>query len=170
MELTDVLMYHAQQYPKMGPADAVKLVHQNEFGNTLYVCDAEESLSKIQSDLQGIQCDRNIPLTEPLGDGYVRVNLVAIKDHGITPEELNDMLVKSTRVSVRNTFSFRKKLQTLEEMHYEHPLFSFSSDDLKAYLYDYARRGYPYVSHSKEYTNTYHPAYRVIREEYLTSN
>ena len=167
MTLTEVLQYHAVRYPQMKPVDVVRLIYENEFGGGRDVSDVEESLNRIKSELLIVKSDRNMPLTEPVGDGYVRVNLAAIKDHGITPERLNEMYLKSSRVSVRNTFSFRKKLQEMEELHYEKPLFGFSGDELKYFLYDYARRGYPAVSHSPEYRAAYHPAYRVVKEEYL---
>lgn len=167
MTLIEVLQYHAQKYPQMKPVDVVRLIYENEFGGGRDVSDAEESLNRIKSELIVIKSDRSIALTEPVGDGYVRVNLAAIKNYGISPEKLNDMYLKSSRVSVRNTFSFRKKLREMEEIHYEKSLFTFSSDDLKYFLYDYARRGYPYVSHSAEYRAAYHPAYRVVKEEYL---
>ena len=32
VELKDALLLHANMYPRMRPADAVKLVYQNEFG------------------------------------------------------------------------------------------------------------------------------------------
>ena len=167
MNLAEVLQYHAQRYPNMKPADVVKLVYQNEFGSGHTVTDPEETLQRIRAELLTLQSDHNIPLTEPLGDGYVRVNLAAIGYHGITPEQMNEMFIRSTRVYVRNTYSYRHKLQQMEELHAQTSLFAFSGDELKKFMDDYARRGYPYPSHSPEFRNLYHPAYRVIREELL---
>ena len=44
----------------------------------------------------------------------------------------------------------------------------FSPKDLEIYLESYAAAGYPAVSHSEIYRNAYHPAYRVIRKEFLS--
>jgi len=167
MNLTEVLRWHAEKYPRMQPADVVKLVYQNEFGHGHEFIDPEETLRKIKTELSCVKPDKFMPLTEPIGDGYVRVNLAAIEYHGITPEQLNELFIKSSRVHIRNTPSYKKKLQLMEELHYEEHIFSFSSDDLKYYLYDYVRRGCRSIPHSAEYRNAYHPAYRVVKEEYL---
>ena len=56
-----------------------------------------------------------------------------------------------------------EQLQELTDM----DTMPFSPDDLRRYLEPYAAAGYPPVSHSETYRAAYHPAYRVVKAEYL---
>jgi glutathione peroxidase-family protein len=81
----------------------------------------------------------------------------------MTIQTFNDIFVESSNI-VRGTFdSFREKLSLLVRLT-EKGSFGFSLAELQKYLTDYENRGYPVVSHSREYRDSYRPAYRVVRE------
>jgi hypothetical protein len=73
----------------------------------------------------------------------------------------------SAAVHHGNPDSFLHKLSMLKELTADGKM-PFSPKDLEAYLESYAAAGYPAVSHSETYRNAYHPAYRVIRKEFLS--
>ena len=158
--MTSILLAHARRYPQMEPTDAVKLLYQSEFGGGHLIRDEQACLNRLLEEYRATPQRRNIPLTEDIGSGIVRVNLAALDANGITPEQLGQVFLHST-AQVRGTMTaFREKLALLQELTAEGAM-PFSRDALDAYLADYEAAGFPPVSHSDAYRNAYHPAYRV---------
>ena len=50
VELKDALLLHANMYPRMRPADAVKLVYQNEFGGGHMIKSPEAALIRLRNE------------------------------------------------------------------------------------------------------------------------
>ncbi len=158
-ELETILKTHAKRYPLMQPADAVKLIYQNEFGGGHLIRDEESCLGYLRREYAGVQKDAILPLYEPIGNGLVRVNLGAL-----TPEELEQLGQRFLRSAVRHTGSadrFLDKLELLRRLTREGQ-FGFDAPQLERYLEDYAKAGYPMVSHSEIYRQSYKPAYRIV--------
>ena len=163
-ELKEILRRHAQRYPLMQPTDAVKLIYQNEFGGGHLIRDEESCLRYLQMEHGSIVKDPNGPRYEQIGNGIVRVNLAAVPEGEL--DQLGRSFIRSAAAHVGCVECFLRKLEILREMTAE-GVFSFGSEELESYLADYARAGYPMVSHSEVYRRNYHPAYRVVMEELL---
>ena len=166
-ELTDILTDHARKYPLMLPTDAVKLIYQNEFGGGHMISDRERALTYLIREYEGLS-QTDSPLTESIGNGIVRVSLCALDRHGITPKELFDAFVSSAELIRGNIEGFKEKLELLSALTVDGAL-PFSSRELSGYLDEYSAAGYPTVSHSELYRNTYRPAYRIVLERLLPS-
>lgn len=166
-ELTDILTVHARKYPLMLPTDAVKLIYQNEFGGGHLISNRERALAYLIREYEGLS-QTDSPLTESIGNGIVRVSLCALDRHGIAPEELFDAFVSSAELIRGDIEGFKEKLGLLSTLTADGFL-PFSSDELSEYLDEYAAAGYPAVSHSDPYRNTYRPAYRIVLERLLPS-
>ncbi len=164
--LENVLKIHSEKYKKLQPADAVKLVYQNEFGGGHLILDREASLSYIKMELERTPTNEALPLYEDIGNGIVRVNLAKISEYRISPEELNDVFVLSAENVFGTIPSFENKLSLLVSLA-EADTFSFSANELYEYLKEYQKRGYPPVSHSEIYRREYAPAYRIVIKKYL---
>ena len=158
--MTSILLAHARRYPQMEPTDAVKLLYQSEFGGGHLIRDEQACLNRLLEEYRATPQRRDIPLTEDIGGGIVRVNLAALDANGVTPEQLGQIFLRSA-AQVRGTMTaFREKLALLQELATAGAM-PFSRDALDAYLADYEAAGFPPVSHSETYRKHYQPAYRI---------
>lgn len=169
MTAGQVLRYHAKMYPLMRPTDAVKLLYQNEFGGGHLIANPQDSLLRLEKEFISVRHDPGIPLTVPIGNGIVRVNLAAIDANRLPLDVLNDVFVESSKCTHGELCSFREKIKLLQLLT-DNKIFSFDADELHGYIYHYSMQGYPAVSHSEEYRDAYQPAYRVVSEALLLRN
>ena len=163
-ELKAILITHAKRYPLMQPCDAVKLIYQNEFGGGHLIRDEQACLNYLRREYADLEKDPTAPLYEDIGNGIVRVNLVAVKPEDL--EQLGRVFIDSAAKHKGMLESFLNKLKVLETLTAE-GVFPFDTNALSAYLYEYKAAGYPAVSHSPEYRQAYKPAYRIIRKAYF---
>ena len=163
-ELSAVLLDHAQRYPAMEPTDAVKLIYQNEFGGGHLIKDAQAATRYLQYEYDQTDRDPAVPLWEEIGNGIVRVNLAALPECKLS--WLAEAFLRSAEAHRGNLSNFIKKLDILIRLT-DNGIFSFDHTALEAYLTEYRQAGYPAVSHSPTYRNTYRPAYRIILKELL---
>ena len=155
-----IIKQHAARYPQMQPADAVKLLYQNEFGGGHLIKDEAACLDYLRREYENTP--RQAPCAEDLGNGIVRVYLGGVTD----VEKLGRDFLYSAAHHKGSLDRFLEKMEILRKMTRE-GVFRFSLEALDQYLADYQKAGYPPVSHSEIYRNAYHPAYRVILKELL---
>ena len=165
--MRSILLTHARRYPLMEPRDAVKLIYQNEFGGGHMIRDESACLDFLRHEYESVKQCPDLPILEEIGSEIVRVNLAALDRHGYPLVSVGTAFLLSAAVHQGNLDSFLHKLSTLKELTEEGKM-PFSPKDLETYLESYAAAGYPAVSHSETYRNAYHPAYRVIRKEFLS--
>lgn len=158
-ELERILKDHAMRYPLMEPADAVKLIYQNEFGGGHLIRDEQAVRNYLRQEYAGSAHDPSLPRYENIGNGLVRVHLAALNEADLGA--LAEDFIRSAASHRGNQLCFLQKLAVLQQMT-QAGIFRFDSDALKLYLEEYARAGYPMVSHSEAYRQAYHPAYRVV--------
>ncbi len=165
-ELKSILAQHPARYPKMQPTDAVKLLYQNEFGGGHLIRDEEKCLTWLRKEYSETPQSETMPLMESIGNGIVRIHLAALDAQGYAIDRLGADFVRSARAQQGTLDSFLQKLELLRQMAKNGEL-PFSAEALEHYLEDYAKAGYPMVSHSDAYRAAYAPAYRVLRQEFL---
>ena len=159
-ELEQILREHAARYPKMQPADAVKLIYQNEFGGGHLIRDEEACLNYLRKEDAAVEKNAAISMYEDIGNGIVRVNLAAAKVEDLA--QLGQAFIRSAAAHKGNLSNFLGKLAVLMKLTGE-GIFVFGTDELNTYLAEYAQAGYPAVSHREEYRTLYRPAYRIIK-------
>ena len=164
--MNSILLTHAEKYPLMEPADAVKLLYQSEFGGGHLIKDPASCLNYLHQEYRTTPQTHNIPLTEEIGNGFVRVHLAALKEHDLSVAELGEIFLLSAAHLHGNVASFREKLSVLTKLT-QHGNMPFSADALASYLKKYEQAGFPPVSHSEVYRSAYHPSYRVVSKKYL---
>ena len=160
-ELNTILREHAVRYPGMQPTDAVKLIYQNEFGGGHLISDEAACLAYLRREYDGVARDPGALLTETIGNGIVRIHLAAVPEGDL--EALGQCFLRSAAAHKGNPDSFLSKLDVLRALTRE-GVFTFDITDLDSYLNEYRQQGYPPVSHSPQYRQLYHPAYRVVLE------
>ena len=160
-EIREILMAHCRKYPNMHYQDAVKLLYQSEFGGGHMIRDEESCLNFLRREYAATPQDPRLPLTEDIGNGFVRVYLGALDAHGWTPEKLDRMFLRGAAHPWGSMERFEKKLQLLEALTQE-GLLPFLPDSLAVFLGEYRAAECPMLSHSEIYRAHYHPAYRVV--------
>ncbi|MBQ4354028.1 MAG: hypothetical protein IJC71_03950 [Clostridia bacterium] len=159
----------------MQPTDAVKLLYQAAFGPGHMVSDCDAALARIIQETESVTefpktCDQNAPYEE-IGGGYVRAYLLPrgippIPDNALYAAFDTLLFTKSASDTSSRKVIFLESLDILRRLTDE-GIFNFTSAALQEYLENYIAAGMPPVSHSEEYRNACHPAYRVIRREYF---
>lgn len=156
-----ILLTHARRYPGMTPRDAVKLLYQRSFGGGHLIRNEAACLEYLHREYAATP-QTDAPLLEDIGNGMVRVSLCALDAHGYTPAQLGQDFIRSAAAVTGSTEAFEKDLVLLAELTRAGKM-PFSSAELEEYLAQYTKAGYPAVSHSETYRNTYRPAYRVLQ-------
>lgn len=164
--MKSILLAHAEKYPMMEPTDAVKLLYQSEFGGGHLIKDPASCLNYLHQEYRATTPKSDIPLTEEIGNGFVRIHLAALKENVLSVEELGEIFLLSAAQLHGNMDSFREKLSILTKLTQDGKM-PFSAEALASYLKEYEQIGFPPVSHSEVYRGAYHPAYRVVSKKYL---
>ena len=160
-DLYSILLAHAARYPKMEPADAVKLLYQSEFGGGHLIADPDTCRNYLRAEWEHTPYDADTSLVEDIGGGMIRVMLAGIADVKDAERLGVDFIASAARV--KGTMErFAEKLALLRTVAAEEH-FAFSLAELDEYLLAYEASGCPMVSHSETYRRLYHPAYRVLR-------
>lgn len=158
-ELERILRRHARRYPRMAPADAVKLIYQNEFGGGHLIQDEQAVRAYLHREFDEVPKNASQPRYEDIGNGLVRVHLAALRETEL--DGLADDFIGSAADHRGNLPRFLEKLDVLRHLTAA-CILPFDADDLEDYLQAYALAGYPMVSHSEAYRQAYRPAYRIV--------
>ena len=166
----NTLLDHAARYPKMEPADAVKLAYQSVFGGGHLIKDEANSLARPSAERASVLRSPE-PFTtqepfEPICFSRARMMLSSRALTALPDELLNRAFVLSSREPAGDTALFSEALAVLEEV-VQSGVFSFSQEALSEYLVRYRASGCPMVSHSETYRLAYRPAYRVVGKPYV---
>ena len=161
-----ILRYHAEKYPLMQPADAVKLLYQQTFGPGHLITDPGAFTERLYREMAECLPVPGLALTEPIGGGLVRVMLNSPRISGLKAEDLAACCLRTAEIHHGSMDEFKAKLEDLSDV-CRAGLFAFSPAELGVYLRDYLEKGCPAVSHSRTYREAYHPAYRVAEEASL---
>lgn len=168
--LNDILAAHFAAYPLTEPADAVKLVFQNEFGPGHLIGGTSKSLTRLELEISTLtrqaSDNRKEPLYESIGEGLCRLNLRPCVQRGIPTEMVNRLFCEAGARVRGDGKRFLKKLQILTQMA-EADAAPFSPAELDYYLILYREKGCPAVHHSDAYRAAYAPAYRVVLQKQL---
>ena len=154
-----ILLFHFEKYPLMKPVDAVKLCYQSAFGCGHLVKIEEFALSMLKNELENTTRDFDAQLFEPIGGGYVRIDLHKAKAVKIPEEKICEVFIKSANSGEKT--ELEPKIEILKKLSKE-GITPFSEKELLEYLFGYSGE---MVSHSEKYKTEYHPAYRVILEK-----
>lgn len=162
-ELEKILRIHAKMYPEMQPADAVKLIYQNEFGGGHLIRDKEACRNYLHKEYVSVEHDPASARYTEIGNQIIRVNLSSLSESEL--DWLGNAFIRSAWEHTGSLETFLGKLQTLRQLT-QKSVFGFSVEQLEIYLREYEAAGFPAVSHSLTYRKAYSPAYRIILKKY----
>lgn len=148
--LKTLIDWHRQHYPLMEPQDVVKLVFQAMLGCGHLLGDEALVAQRIATEMEDITLSADEPLTEPLGDAYVRLNLRRAKADGMPPLWIARLMKASTP---EQAYTRQDVVQAIAELgDTETTAVAQRLLDEPAWL----------PSHTPAYHAAYVPAYRVI--------
>ena len=160
--LPTYISWHLKHHPAMTAQDLVKLVFQAHCGCGHLLGDEADVAAYIEREESALTPDGKEPLTEPLGERYVRLHLRRAMADGINPLWIARMM----RLSVEPTVGFTDRQSAFDALK------SLSETEVgfdQEALLPIARRLIDdpawLPGHSEAYRDAYAPAYRVISRE-----
>ena len=155
------------QYPESRLQDLYKSFFQDRFGPAHLITNRQGALDYILSELA--EADTLVgPYCEPVGwEGrHVRVSLLAVKDGGISADELTDAFVESASPVTDDKLGawkeeWREILQVIEKRYPDIPGLAEDKHAIDSLL----QTGQYAMHHSREYNMAYHPHYRLVRKD-----
>ena len=164
---TQLLKKRFEETPRMEPQDAAKLAYQSAYGCGHLLPSKEICMEMFEREVQNTPVS-DVPVFTPIGNGLCRMNLASPVVHGLNPEWIWRMMSK-TDVKVRNCEGLTVRcwdvLNGLMELARAGKT-AFSAEEFDAYMKEFIRAGEPVVSHTENYRKLYHPAYRVVLQDY----
>lgn len=163
MNFEETIALHAKIYKKLSPRDAVKLAYQSVFGPEHMISDANAAANRLFDEYSKTGHDRPFR-TENLGR-FSRVYL----DSPLTDAELSlvgKIFINSAASPKGDTAEFSEKLDIIARLAGNGEL-PFGYGEFAAFRAEYEKDDPKAVSHSDEYRNEYHPAYRLVDSKYV---
>ncbi len=165
--LTEQLKLH----PATQPRDILKQCYQAAYGAEHLLADLDHAFAYLEKEFVSITASSEIPLYEPISPQVCRVNLAVWKYRGLPLAWLFSMFAASANISIdrqQATEQFLSYLDTADTLLRENRLpGSFSVEEWSDALSTYKKSGMTAVHHSDTYRQAEHPAYRILRFEYV---
>ena len=98
--MRQLLLDHLHKYPLMQIQDCVKLLFQSRFGCGHFVSDPAVALARLQTEFSVCSFQKDMPLFEPLGGGYCRLNLSALDRERLSLDTLARLFIFSSGQAV----------------------------------------------------------------------
>lgn len=164
------LQEHCQRYPDLKIRDVFKFLYQSSFGCEHMVSSLDAVKEWIRREYRTVSeasgGDVSGRGTVDLLDGdYSRIHLDWL-DRGLSAETLGKLFYLSAKTEEDGRVELERKLDVALEMVRSGEL-TFAVEDFMEAVSEWKEAGYPAVHHSEEFREMYHPAYRVISQEYV---
>ena len=156
-EMKKQLQVQKQRYPLMNEEDIVKFAFQGMLGVGHLITSIHDARRRLHAEMASLEPDESEPLTEKISPDWVRLNLRPAKARGMTEDDLARYLVRSAEYgslsfTQQNVYTFCVKLD--------------GSDIMKAAAERVLDENW-LPSHSEQYREAYHPAYRVLHKDFM---
>jgi len=162
-QVKTMLLSQCSRYPGLQPQDLLKALHQSVMGNGHLVADEAGGWDRLCRELEEHQDPEGL---EMLGGDYCRVHLGYLKEIGLSAESLFRLFVLSAEEPAGDASALEEGVSILLELAGEGAI-PFSRETTAAAVETWREAGFPACRHSPEFREAYHPAYRVIRWDYV---
>ena len=157
-------MAYCRCNPGLGLQDLFKYLYQSCLGCEHFVADEAKALAHIYEELPEAGAD-DLPEVEWLEGDFCRFHLKGLKD-GATPEILCRLFLRSAQKQPEGAARLTLALEEVLALAREGRL-PFSREEAQGAVARWKSAGLPPLHHSEEFRKQHHPAYRVIRKEFL---
>ena len=151
-------------YPEMQIKDLFKFLYQSAFGCEHMISSPDKVKERIVSEFESIKT-RDTDLVIPLDGDYSRVSLSWL-DKRMSADTLGEIFTLSAKKEPDGIDLLKSKLEIARELIVDGALpFNINEfdNDVSAWMSD----GFPAVSHSDLFRDTYLPSYRVISNRFV---
>lgn len=168
--LHHILADQIARYPQMEIQDLYKLLFQAVMGSEHAISILDAARSWLKRELENLPEGPDEPAIDVIApdSNIVRVNLRPFIQSGGDPSSLLDAFVRTAN-EYRGTTERLRLYWSFAERMAEDGQLPFERTDMRAFFKLVEEDEFPAVHHSTRYENAYHPAYRVIKQEYLGS-
>ena len=159
------LMEHCQRYPDLKIRDVFKYLYQSSFGCEHMVSSLDGAIDWIRKEYEtvlGTGCSGTL---EQLDGQYVRVHLDWL-NCGLSPETLGKLFYLSAKTEESGQSDLERKLEVALEMADCGEL-PFELEEFSKEVEAWKAEGCPAVHHSEAFRQAYHPAYRLVAQEFV---
>ena len=160
----ELLIEHYNTYPRLEVSDIFKFIFQSAFGCEHLVSSEERALNYIKEELKRVSVDES-PRVDKLDGNYSRVYLSCLNDE-VTPEVMAKYFCLSAKIEPDGKEKLLEKIAVARELILDGTI-ALSLSDFDELHERWREAGYPAIHHSEAFREAYHPAYRVIANEYL---
>lgn len=155
-EMKKQLQAQRKRYPLMNEEDVVKFAFQGMLGVGHLISSIDDAKNRLTAEMASLEPDDSEPMIEKISTDWVRLNLRPAKAKGMTADDLAWYLVRSAEwgslsFTRQNVYNFCVKQD--------------GSDKMKAAA-EKVLDGSWLPSHSEQYREAYHPAYRVLYKDF----
>lgn len=169
MEFRYYLKEQWKLHPSTQPQDVIKHCYQAAFGAEHLLLNLDKAKAYFSKEYQTVSTRPELPLSEPVSDEFCRINLAAWKAGKHDPKQLFELFAASVCTpddSGSRETVFLKYLSEAETLvcAKEAP---FTKKEWNDFCSAYQKSGMPPVHHSEVYRLAEHPAYRLVRREFL---
>lgn len=155
---------YCQQNTELELQDVFKFLFQSCMGCEHLVSDYAYALERIDGEMKDAKSD-DLPDVEYLDGNYCRVHLKVLKDRE-AEERLCSLFVKSAKAEPDGKTRLENELVKLLEAAKKGEL-PFTADEVARGIDEWREGGLRAIHHSARFRAAHHPAYRVIRTEFL---
>ena len=155
-EMKKQLQVQRKRYPLMNEEDVVKFAFQGMLGVGHLISSADDAKNRLKAEMASLEPEESEPLIEKISADWVRLNLRPAKAKGMSEDDLAWYLIRSAEwgslsFTRQNVYNFCVKLD--------------GSDKMKAAAEKVLDDSW-LPSHSEQYREAYHPAYRVLHKDF----
>lgn len=161
--LAAMLRAQCARYPELRPQDLLKALHQSVLGCGHLVTDEAGGLEALRREAAEQRDPAGI---EMLGRDYCRVHLGFLNESGLSVESLFRLFRLSAEEPLGGGTALEEGLTVLLELAEAGDL-PVSYKEMAAAAEAWRAAGFPLCRHSAEFREAYHPAYRVIRWDFV---
>lgn len=165
------LLEYCGRYPGLKIRDVFKYLYQSSFGCEHMVSSLDAVTDWIRKEYSGTakgEAGSEVAgsgTVDLLDGGYSRVHLDWL-DRGLSAETLGKLFYLSAKTEAEGRIELERKLAIALEMVRKGEL-PFGFEEFKIAVSEWKNAEYPAVHHSEEFRAIYHPAYRVVAEQYV---
>jgi hypothetical protein len=163
-----ILSKQLRRYPHMEVQDLYKLILQASFGSEHAVSDLAAARRWLERELDELEPGPEEPMLDPISpDGrIVRIHLRPYLAAGRDRAELLVAFVRTAHEHRGRAATLQRYWDFAEQMAATDHL-PFMLQELQTFFVAMQTQGFPAVHHTNTYTQSYHPAYRVVAHEFL---
>lgn len=155
-EMKKQLQVQRKRYPLMTEEDVVKFTFQGMLGVGHLITSIDDAKKRLSAEMVSLEPNESEPLIEKISTDWVRLNLRPAKAKGMSEDDIAWYLIRSAEWGLlsftrQNVYNFCVKLD--------------GSDKMKAAAEKVLDDSW-FPSHSEQYREAYHPAYRVLFKDF----